>query len=333
MTIQALTGTESLEELEAMIAQLDNEEGADGNNDGGQVDNLAESATATPDSNASQPTEQQEDENTPLVKNGILAKDGEHIIPFEVLEAERRNNQRIQQENEALLQRLAEAEKAQTDTEQTKRLLELRNKQLEKMGVAPSDLPENLEITDEQLDELCDNFPELGSVLSTVVAQMKVLKQHSAQPQPTAPPASAEPQANPTMDNIKANADLNAWMNEGGDKWNVALDIDDRLMAAPEWSAKPQAERFAEVARRTRAVFGETQPLANQSEKPSQSAAAQEAAAETQLPASPSTLGSSNSHEGSLIERAASMGNADLYSMMQGMTDAQIDALLAEADY
>lgn len=135
------------------------------------------------------------------------------------------------------------------------------------------------------------------------------------------------------------------WMDEKGDKWALALDIDDRLLADPTWSEKPQRERFEEVVRRTKAAFGETlsmpesvpviepviEPVVDTQVR--EVAEQKEKAASESLPESPSLVGASNQHQGTVLQQAVNMNNADLQNLMSTMTPDQIDALLDQADY
>ena len=345
MSIENITGNETLEELEAMLDELDDAVVVDEPQEAEPVADEApeqktdtEEASSEADTNAAPATaereepeqgEEEQDEEEQSQKY-IVAKDGEHRIPFEVLEAERAQNQRLQEQ-------LAAAQQREADFEQTQRLLEVRDKQLQKLGVDPADLPENLEITDAQMDELQENYPELAPVISTLLAKVQASAPEQ-QPQPT-------PDVDPVLVAIKENNDLSAWQEEQGDRWNVALHIDDTLLADPAFQGKPASERLAEVVRRTKLAFGEveqaTEPdtpsKADAPEKPSEPVAEKakqvvDKAASQSLPNSPSDVGASNTHTGTLLEQAANMNVGQLESLFDGMTPAQIDALLEQAD-
>ncbi|MGD6739734.1 hypothetical protein ACN08N_23550 [Photobacterium leiognathi subsp. mandapamensis] len=326
MTIE-ITGNETLDELEAMLDSLDDAEVSD------EIPQ-AQQAPAAADSESTEPAAQQSDGDTdaasPTADSGdaaqsedqqekkvIVAKDGVHTIPYDVLEAERREAERLRQQ-------ISEMQQKQGEYEQQARLLEIRDKQLQKLGIDPDDLPENLKVSEKQIEELRENYPELAPFITSLMAKVESF---SAQPAPT-----QAPESNPVMSDIQANTDLNDWMQEKGDKWSLALDIDDRLLADPEWSQKPQRERFDEVVRRTKAAFGETVSAPDNTQV-RESAAEKEKAAAESLPASPSLVGASNTHQSSVLQQAASMSNADLQNLMSGMTPDQIDALLEQADF
>lgn len=325
MTIE-LTGNETLDELEAMLDKFDDADVIDGSGDAAQIQVPADGqlteqvpATSEGDMNVVPPTTdvidtaQGEDQQE---KKVITAKDGVHTIPYDVLEAERREAERLRQQ-------ISEMQQKQTGYEQQSRLLEIRDKQLQKLGIDPDDLPENLKVSDKQLEDLRENYPEVAPFIAALMAKVDSFSQ----------PAPVTVASNPVLDEIKSNTDLNSWMEEKGDKWSLSLDIDDRLMADPEWSQKPQRERFQEVVRRTKAAFGETVSAPVDNTQVRESAVEKEKAAAESLPASPSLVGASNTHQSSVLQQAATMGNADLQNLMAGMTADQIDALLEQADF
>lgn len=328
MTIE-ITGNETLDELEAMLDSLENAEVSDEIPHAQQAPAVANGESTEQaaqqsdgDTNAASPTAddggaaQSEDQQEQKV---IVAKDGVHTIPYDVLEAERRESERLRQQ-------IADMQQDQGKYEQQARLLEIRDKQLQKLGIDPDDLPENLKVSEEQIENLRENYPELAPFITSLMAKVETF---SAQSVPT-----QAPESNPVMADIQANTDLNGWMQEKGDKWSLALDIDDRLLADPEWYQKPQRERFDEVVRRTKAAFGETVSAPNvDNTQIRESAAEKEKAVAESLPASPSLVGASNTHQSSVLQQAASMSNADLQNLMSGMTADQIDALLEQADF
>ncbi|MGF1727066.1 hypothetical protein [Photobacterium nomapromontoriensis] len=331
MTIE-ITGNETLDELEALLDSFDDLDIADEQFE--EVLKPAEQLVqktdtellpSDGDTNVVPPATDEvlpgQGEEQQPVKKVIIAKDGEHTIPYDVLEAERRESERLRQQ-------IAEMQKQGSELQNTTRLLEIRDKQLEKLGVAPEDLPENLNVTDQQMDDLKENYPELAPFIQSLMAKVSTI--------PQSQPQAAESAANPVLDDIKANADLNGWMEEKGDKWRLALDIDDRLLTDPQWQGKPQTERFAEVARRTKAAFGEVEPVAHPSQVDpliADKAKAKEQEVETSLPPSPSAVGASNQHQATLLQQAVSMDNSQLQNLMAGMTADQIDALLDQADF
>ncbi|UKA08697.1 hypothetical protein IHC92_18235 [Photobacterium damselae subsp. damselae] len=335
MTIE-ITGNETLDELEEKLDQLEDTVVADGppisveeqsevTSDSSEctVEERSDSDTDAASLTADQDDIVSNDEEADEPKKVIIAKDGVHTIPYDVLEAERREAERLRQQ-------LAEMENKQVEYDNQARLLELRDKQLQKLGVDPDDLPENLKVSEQQIDELRENYPELAPFITTLIAKVDAVSTSVN----AAHRSTLEP--DPIMADIRANTDLNSWMEEKGDKWSLALDIDDRLLADPEWSSKSQPERFNEVVRRTKAAFGENIPEAKPvatNKEIQEGAADKEQAVTDSLPASPSLVGASNTHEGSVLQQAANMNNEQLQVLMAGMTADQIDALLEQIDF
>lgn len=108
----------------------------------------------------------------------------------------------------------------------------------------------------------------------------------------------------------------------------MALTIDDKLQADPAWSNKPLAERFAEVARRTKLAFGD-EVEAPPSKAPGKAA---EKPAD-HIPSSPSELGQTHHAPATGIERYGAMSQTELVGEMGNMTEAQIEALLAQSGF
>ena len=90
---------------------------------------------------------------------------------------------------------------------------------------------------------------------------------------------------------------------------------------APKAEVPPTPE-----APSTDSAPGESESVAEKAQKAVDKAASQS------LPNSPSDVGASNTHSGTLLQQAASMDTGQLESLFDGMTPAQIDALLEQAD-
>lgn len=344
-----LTGNETDEELEALLEQMDDAEVADElpaapeaqpapavpaapeqDLPTADIDN-AGSAPAGNDTTPV-PTEQDkgegdeasEDDDGAPAQPGILAKDGVNVIPYEVLEAQRNETARLQEQLNAAQQQTSEYQRQA-------QLLEVRNKQLEDYGIKPADLPGELNMSDEALSELKENYPELFPFIQALNHRVENLSQTAA----PAAPAATDPN-NEVNALVQQDSDLSAWRQEKGYRWNVALDIDDRLSRDPAWRSKTHAERLAEVVRQTKVVFGEDQPPQAEPPKPDAQAQAKakaaQDAAQAALPASPSEIGATNEHQASPIQRAASMNTEELTGMFEAMSEDDVEALLAEAD-
>lgn len=66
---------------------------------------------------------------------GISSKNGEHVLPFSVLEAERQKSAKLQQELDARERELQEARTAREQAEATQRKIDLLQQQLTKHGI------------------------------------------------------------------------------------------------------------------------------------------------------------------------------------------------------
>ncbi|EGR4078507.1 ATPase [Vibrio cholerae] len=326
----AVTGNETLEELEALLESMaaeeshptvEKEQGAD--------EHLAPSSQSQSvegldgDTDAASPTAE------PNAKpDGILAKDQKHIIPMEVLERERQEKAQLRQELEELKAHSAQLEKAQ-------RMIDVRNKQLEELGVAPADLPEDVTIDEKKLAALQEDYPELAPFFLAMNNKIEALVSSGTVAASTTPPEteSAAPVDNAELTTaLKANADLQSWMSEGGARWNAAQQIDDHLASSSEWTNRSYAERFEEVSKRVRLAFGDDPKLSAQQAL----SAAQEASrkAKNALPASPSELG--NTHrtgDSDLMNRVQSANHEELGKLFDSLSEAQIEQLLYNAGF
>ncbi|HHH0138971.1 TPA: hypothetical protein ACPZMG_004169 [Yersinia enterocolitica] len=344
-----LTGNETPEELEALIDGF------------GDVDisdvTQAAAVTTTPvavvvdntteDTNAVVNTGDKKDEPTPGATTtapatevtptestekpkGILSKDGQHVIPYDVLVAERTEKQRLAGTNQQTATELAEA----------KRQLAALTRQINSAGMQPVPLPEKAQITPEQINDIRDDFPGMAAMFDTLVQKIDYLQQG----QPAQ--ATHQPSGNPVADAMNAVPDLKSWQDQDPDRFTLAVHIDTNLQNDPAWKDKSLTERFAEVAKRTKAAYGESvEPVQQEQATTTTTAATQTTAdvqriaaeklaaatAATQVPGSPSDLGVTTTHTASPLEQAANASPDQLQAMFAGMTDAQIEALLDQA--
>ncbi|ELP4886752.1 ATPase [Vibrio cholerae] len=326
----AVTGNETLEELEALLESREAEESRPTvEKEQGADEHLAPSSQSQSvegldgDTDAASPTAE------PNAKpDGILAKDQKHIIPMEVLERERQEKAQLRQELEELKAHSAQLEKAQ-------RMIDVRNKQLEELGVAPADLPEDVTIDEKKLAALQEDYPELAPFFLAMNNKIEALVSSGTVAASTTPPEteSAAPVDNAELTTaLQANADLQSWMSEGGARWNAAQQIDDHLASSSEWANRSYAERFEEVSKRVRLAFGDEPKLSAQEAL----SAAQEASrkAKNALPASPSELG--NTHrmgDSDLMNRVQSANHEELGKLFDSLSDAQIEQLLYNAGF
>ncbi|CRY60446.1 phage l protein [Yersinia kristensenii] len=350
-----LTGNETPEELEALIdgfgdvdisdvtqtaavtttpiAVATDETNAAVLNTGDKKDELTPGATTTAPATevliaktaATTPAATTESTEKP---KGILSKDGQHVIPYDVLVAERAEKQRLVGSNQQTATELAEA----------RRQLAALTRQINSAGMQPVPLPEKAQVTPEQINSIRENFPEMAAVLDTVVQKIDYLQQG----QPAEP--AHQSSGNPVADAINAVPDLKSWQDQDPDRFTLAVHIDTNLQNDPAWKDKSLTERFVEVAKRTKAAYGESVEPVKQQQATTTAAtttttdmqriAAEKlaaATAATQVPGSPSDLGVTTTHTASPLEQAANASPDQLQAMFAGMTDAQIEALLDQA--
>ncbi|ELI8407308.1 hypothetical protein RSJ44_004025, partial [Yersinia enterocolitica] len=148
---------------------------------------------------------------------GILSKDGQHVIPYDVLVAERTEKQRLAGTNQQTATELAEA----------KRQLAALTRQINSAGMQPVPLPEKAQVTPEQINFIRENFPEMAAVLDTVVQKIDYLQQG----QPAQ--AANQPSGNPVADAMNAVPDLKSWQDQDPDRFTLAVHIDTNLQNDP----------------------------------------------------------------------------------------------------
>ncbi|WEA31703.1 MULTISPECIES: hypothetical protein [Aeromonas] len=306
-TIDNLTGTESLDELEAMLAEIEQAPDVelDNGTDTKQTDVEPAPSAGEVAAGNEQAAANQVEEQASAPEKVVMAKNGQHTIPYEVLEQARN-------ETKQLREQLAQAQQAQAERDKLQVLLE-------KNGIDPSVDPDN--ISKEELEQLAQDYPDIGKALMAVASKLDKLE-------PQAAPQQVQPVANPVQAALQAVPDLAAWRDGDQDRFDMALTIDDKLQADPAWSNKPLAERFAEVARRTKLAFGDEveAPPAKAPGKAAEKPA-------DHIPSSPSELGQTHHAPATGVERYGAMSQTELIGEMGAMTDAQMEALLEQAGF
>lgn len=325
------TGEETPEQLEKMLEGLGDVE-IDGHeqevvteastenhaDEAAQTQTGDNTAAPTPDAGA----EQTQDVKEPEAK-GVLTRDGKHVIPYEVLEAERSGKQRAEQEAALLRGQIAEE----------KRLVELLTSQIHQAGMKPAPLPENEKISDEKIARIRDMYPEIGDAVASLIRKNDYLQSRVQQPAQQAEGHGGE-DLSPVLDAMNAVPVLKTWQDSDPDRFSVAVSIDGKLRNDSAWKDKPLTERFAEVARRTQLAFGETsEPPSGKADNTDIRKTAEEkvkaAEREMAVPDSPSELGNTASvGAGDNFARLLGASHTEIEAAMRGMTDAEIDAIL-----
>ena len=300
--IDNLTGTESLDELEAMLEAIERE--PDGELDDGtgteQTDVQPAPSAGEVAAGNEQGSTEQGGEGVAEPEKVILAKSGQHTIPYEVLEQARN-------EAKQLREQLAQSQQAQAERDKLAAVLEQNGIELD-----TSD-PDSIDVA--AIEELAQDYPDLGKPLAAIARKLQKLEQ------------PAQPAINPVQAALQAVPDLVSWREKDQDRFDFAIIVDEKLQADPAWQGKSLDERFAEAARRTKLAFGdEVIPPAKvpgkDAEKPADF-----------IPSSPSALGQTHHAAPTGVERFGAMSQTELIGEMGAMTDAQMEALLEQAGY
>ena len=300
--IDNLTGTESLDELEAMLEAIERE--PDAELDDGTA---TEQTDVDPAPSAGEVAAGNEQANTEQGGEGatepekvILAKSGQHTIPYEVLEQARN-------EAKQLRVQLAQSQQAQAERDKLAAVLEQNGIELD-----TSD-PDSIDVA--AIEELAQDYPDLGKPLAAIARKLQKLEQ------------PAQPAINPVQAALQAVPDLVSWREKDQDRFDFAIIVDEKLQADPAWQGKSLDERFAEAARRTKLAFGDeaippTKAPGKEADKPADF-----------IPSSPSALGQTHHAAPTGVERFGAMSQTELIGEMGAMTDAQMEALLEQAGF
>lgn len=305
-SIDNLTGTESLDELEAILEAIEREPDSELDDGTG-----TKQTDVQPAPSAGEVTAGNEHANSELggeeggdPEKVILAKNGQHTIPYEVLEQSRN-------EVKVLREQLAASQQAQAERDKLQALME-------KHGINPDVDPDD--ISQEELAQLAQDYPDLGKSIAAIASKLQRLEQQAApQPVPLA--------INPVQAALQAVPDLMSWREKDPDRFDFAIIVDEKLQADPSWQGKSLDERFAEAARRTKLAFGDevtppTKAPGKEADKPADF-----------IPSSPSALGQTHHAAPTGVERFGAMSQTELIGEMGAMTDAQMDALLEQVGY
>ena len=300
--IDNLTGTESLDELEAMLEAIERE--PDGELDDGtgteQTDVQPAPSAGEVAAGNEQGSTEQGGEGVAEPEKVILAKSGQHTIPYEVLEQARN-------EAKQLREQLAQSQQAQAERDKLAAVLEQNGIELD-----TSD-PDSIDVA--AIEELAQDYPDLGKPLAAIARKLQKLEQ------------PAQPAINPVQAALQAVPDLVSWREKDQDRFDFAIIVDEKLQADPAWQGKSLDERFAEAARRTKLAFGdEVIPPAKAPSKEADKPA-------DFIPSSPSALGQTHHAAPIGVERFGAMSQTELIGEMGAMTDAQMEALLEQAGY
>lgn len=356
--------TEAEEEEQETEAQAnEGEENADESKDDDQGEESQEGeqeATATVESsdNSSEGGESQSpefdeskisfDENgnavIPKELLSIIAKDGKHQIPYELLHNSRGKAKELAKQ----------LEQEQTQRSELERQLEKRGraetalkKQLEKNGIDPEALPEDIELSDELLDSL-DEYGEVGKVLKALVAKQKTIastpapqaskEQNNASSGDT---AKVQAQNNELRTYLSNNAEFAEVFEKGvGDDRFETMDLFYRQVESnPEFNGKSLSDKLDATMERYHKVYpssngtateqansiSEDKSAVSDADLQAQAEAKVKEAQESSTPASPSELGNSGGKQKSNLERARNASGEELLKIMEELSPEELE--------
>lgn len=265
-----------------------------------------------------------QDEETPPATPGTAAHAPVNTEPDPAVEALRRENAELQRQlEERERQRQIDAQTA-ADVEATQKKLELLTDQLTKAGIQPAQLPEEMELTEEELAEL-DEYGAIGSVTSKIGHKFRALQEVVAtlQKQQAESKAAPAPQAAPVVDDpvvvVNKAIDATPGLRKVLDDPTLsqqAIDIDTRLKTDPKWQGKPMTERFAEVMKQMTPRLMKNQPKQHDNQD---------------VPYSLSGVpGATQDVNATLIERFDGMTEAQISQFAATASQAELAALLSE---
>lgn len=317
MDEQALNEAMASGDLTALEALLDQYDGAE------EVDEVTEPAakpkekvestvTTTAEGEGNSDKTNSDDSTAAEPERVVLSKDGKHTIPYEVLENARNRAQKLEQENQQLQAITGERDKLQA--------------LLEKHGIDMN--AEDLDgKTDDELQELADDFPIVGKVIAKQAQKIQELEGKLNQQQSEHGANSGKTAVVQAFESIP---ELVSWQAGDKDRLEYAVAKDAELMSDPIWQDKPVRERFLEAVRRTQSAFGDKPTV-----QPGQQQQRKQAKQGDGLPNSPSELGNSvrESSAKGTPEYYASLSSSELQREMLGMSPDAIDQLLRSIDY
>ncbi len=256
----------------------------------------------------------------------IESKNGQHKIPYSVLEQVRQRAADAEKELQYLHDRQAKQE----------RQLQALTQQLEENGLDPEELPEDFKLTDELKAQILEDHGPVGKAMVAMYEQLAMTRTQIANNPAT--PSTSTSVDDPVEAAILENDSLKEWRDgytngESPELWEYAVAMDKQLRTDPVWRNKSLDERFAEAVRRTESTFHITSKAPSNSQHKIDTAI-KKAEETAQPPASLSDLGNGEtSPEKSLTDQLLEMDVDDQLAALEKMSEAQRDQVLAALDF
>lgn len=255
----------------------------------------------------------------------IKSKNGKHEIPYSVLESERKRREEVEallaQERQEREQLQAKASENASALENVKARLEIEGMDVDSMLKNPD------EISEGTWKELEDDYGTLGKMFRKLYENQQVIKQPDTQNQNNQKQEHAQVDVNTQVSQaIQQNSDLSNWQKSDPDRWSEAIRIDNELRNDPDWVDKSFAERFAEVAARTKKNFGdEVESRISAKEKANQIIDK----SKQPVPDSLSDIGQSPTKNKSTLETLDGLNADQIAERMESMSASEIEAVLS----
>lgn len=285
------------------------------------------------DSEASK-TQQEADkgQQTEPEPEGVATKDGKHIIPYSVLKSERERAARSEQIAAEMRERV----------EKLEAMVQQQASQGAKQGESArtTDLPTESEISQEDLEDLKENFPTVYKAVMGMQAKAQHLES-KLQPVEETVKTQAEEQARSNaeavQDAIDAVPKLAHIQANDPAAFELAKQFDATLIASTVWADKPMSERFAKVAEMVEAAMGPIElpgsskpPSQEEIRKAAEAKAAQAAKSAKSVPTSLSEFPAGQHAAQDEREAAEQLTPVQLAEKFARMTPEQMDAYFQE---
>lgn len=210
-------------------------------------DNVQTKETKQPDQPADTQGQQDQDKDP----DGVLTKDGKHVIPYSVLKSERDRASRAEQLAREAAERVAALEaQVKQATEGAKTGESARTEQVQ---------PNVSDLSAEDLEALKEDFPTVYKGVMAAMSHAKALEaklstvEQSVRNSEATQARSAQETVQDAIDSVPKMAHIQATNPEAFD---LAKQFDASLKVQAKWADKPLTERFAKVAEMVEAALG-----------------------------------------------------------------------------
>lgn len=270
------------------------------------------------------PAAKQDEEKQP---DGVATKDGKHIIPYSVLQADRERARRAEEE-------LAETKR---------QLAELAAKASQGVKDGEPAAPKQADdLSDEDLEALKEDFPTVYKGIMAMKKQAEMLEAQLKPVQETVQQqeqAAQRTQADLVQEAIDATPKLAHIKAQDHEAFELAKQFDNTLKSSPQWAGKTLEERFAKVVEMVESANGvinvtgqpnpSSQKTAEQLKAEAKAIAeAQAKATKTSVPTSLSDFPAGQHAAADDREQAEGMSVLQLAAKFASMTPDQQEAYL-----